>query len=85
MQLPADKTPEELSRVTIAGGGEGLRWADFDIDYYIPNMLDGFAPSCRAAAEFGRRGGAKKSPAKTAAVRANGKKGGRPKKYVALR
>jgi hypothetical protein len=42
--------------------------------------MDGFEVSCRAAVEMGRRGSAKKSPAKTAAVRANGKNGGRPKK-----
>jgi len=32
-----------------------------------------------AAAILGRRGGAKKSPAKTAAARLNGAKGGRPR------
>jgi hypothetical protein len=80
MPLLRDKTAIEVADVTILG--DGLRWEAFDIDYSIPNMMDGFAPSCHAAAEFGRRGGAKKSPAKTAAVRANGKKGGRPKKRV---
>lgn len=33
-----------------------------------------------AAALLGRKGGKAKSEAKTAAVRANGKKGGRPRK-----
>jgi hypothetical protein len=33
----------------------------------------------QAAAALGRKGGSAKSPAKTAAVRENGKKGGRPK------
>jgi hypothetical protein len=33
-----------------------------------------------AAAILGRKGGQAKSPAKTLAVRANGKKGGRPRK-----
>ena len=33
-----------------------------------------------AAASLGKRGGQAKSPAKTAAARANGAKGGRPKK-----
>ena len=33
-----------------------------------------------AAQSLGRLGGLAKSPAKTAAVRLNGKKGGRPKK-----
>ena len=34
----------------------------------------------QAAAALGRKGGSSKSPAKQAAVRENGKKGGRPKK-----
>jgi len=36
-----------------------------------------------AAAILGRKGGSAKSPRKTAAVRENGKKGGRPKLYPA--
>jgi hypothetical protein len=36
----------------------------------------------RNAARLGKRGGLSKSPAKTAAARANGKKGGRPRKPV---
>lgn len=80
----ADKMPEQIGAVTIAGAGLALRWEEFDADYYLPNLMDWFAPSCRtAASEFGRRGGSIKSLAKTAAVRANGKKGGRPKKRAA--
>jgi hypothetical protein len=36
-----------------------------------------------AASIMGRKGGKSKSPAKVAAVRANGKKGGRPRKFTA--
>jgi hypothetical protein len=76
----ADATLEQLSNIVIEGG-VGLAWPSLgdDVAAYIPNMMDGFEVSCRAAAEMGRRGGSKKSPAKSAAVRANGKKGGRPK------
>jgi hypothetical protein len=77
----ADKTPEQIGSVMVAGAGLALQWEEFDLACYLPNMMDGFAPSCRtAAAEFGRLGGSQKSQTKTAAVRANGKKGGRPKK-----
>jgi hypothetical protein len=43
---------------------------------------DGFAAeeTSKAAAALGRKGGSSKSAAKQAAVRENGKKGGRPKK-----
>lgn len=37
-----------------------------------------------AAMILGRKGGQAKSPRKTAAVRENAKKGGRPKKKVAI-
>jgi hypothetical protein len=77
----ANATADQLSNIAIEGG-VGLAWPDVgdEVAHYIPNLMDGFEVSCRAAVEMGRRGGAKKSPAKTAAVRANGKKGGRPKK-----
>ena len=39
----------------------------------------------KAAASLGKKGGLAKSPAKTAAVRENGKKGGRPNENAALR
>ena len=52
-----------------------------EVAHYIPDLMDKFAPSGRAMGEIGRLGGSKTSPAKTAAVRANGKKGGRPKKH----
>jgi hypothetical protein len=40
--------------------------------------------ACAHAAALGKKGGRAKSPAKTAAVRENGKKGGRPKKKKEL-
>jgi hypothetical protein len=82
----ANASTEQLSHIVIEGG-IGLAWPSIgdDVAHYIPNLMDGFEVSCRVAAEMGRRGGAKKSSAKTAAVRANGKKGGRPKKHVTAR
>lgn len=47
--------------------------ADYEID-----------PRHPAAVSLGKLGGTKTSPAKTAAVRANGKKGGRPRGYTDL-
>lgn len=77
----ASASIEQVSNIAIEGG-MSLAWPSIgdDVAHYIPNLMDSFQLSCRAAADMGRRGGAKKSPAKTAAVRANGKKGGRPKK-----
>ena len=51
---------------------------------YIPDLIEQFGLAEHLMAKRGRLGGSKTSPAKTAAVRANGKKGGRPKKRVAV-
>jgi len=59
----------------IADGATG----DAVVAHYIPDLMDKFAPSGRVMSEIGRLGGSKTSPAKAAAVRANGKKGGRPR------
>ena len=82
---------EQLSDIEIDAGrllvwtkiADGLN-GDEVVAHYIPDLMDKFAPSGRAMTEIGRLGGSKTSPAKTAAVRANGKKGGRPKKRAAL-
>ena len=78
----AGATEQQLSAIVIEGSIVLARpLLGDDVAAYIPNMMDGFIPSCRAAAsEMGRVGGSRKSPAKTAAVRANGTKGGRPRK-----
>ncbi len=78
---------EQLSDIEIEAGSL-LVWTkiaegandDEEVAHYIPDMMDKFAPSGRAMGEIGRLGGSKTSPAKAAAVRANGRKGGRPKK-----
>jgi hypothetical protein len=82
-----DATPEQLAAVRIFALGDTLLWDEPLATVGIGELLHGFPRSCREtmaaeAAEMGRRGGSKKSPAKTAAVRANGKKGGRPKKLA---
>jgi len=49
----------------------------------LPALLEGFLGSkAWMAARLGERGGRAATPAKTAASRANGKLGGRPRKVV---
>jgi hypothetical protein len=73
--------PEQLSKIEISPSGFGLHFPAFDTDIYLPALLEGFLGSRRwMAAQLGKAGGSVKSRAKTAAVRANGKLGGRPKK-----
>lgn len=73
-------TPEQLTEVEISPSGLGLHFPALDADIYLPGLLEGFLGSRRwMAAQLGKAGGSAKSRAKTAAVRANGRLGGRPK------
>jgi len=73
--------PEQLSRIEISPSGLGLHFPAIDADMYLPGLLEGFLGSRRwMAAQLGRKGGSVTSRAKTAAARANGKLGGRPRK-----
>jgi len=73
--------PEQLTKVEISPSGLGLHFPALDADIYLPGLLEGFLGSRRwMAAQLGKAGGSATSRAKTAAARANGKLGGRPKK-----
>jgi len=70
-------SPEALSEIEVSGGGYGLHWPSLDVDLSVPGLLAGVFGTARwMAAKAGRA----TSPAKAAAARRNGAKGGRPKK-----
>jgi hypothetical protein len=71
---------EELAGVEILGAGFGLHWDSLDIDLSIQGLLAGRFGNRAWMSELARRAGSVKSPAKAAAARANGAKGGRPRK-----
>jgi hypothetical protein len=70
---------EDLAAVESLGAGYGLHWEALDVDISVPGLLNGLFGT---AAYMARRAGAATSPAKAAAARANGAKGGRPRKRV---
>ena len=72
-------TEEQLAQVTILGAGYGLHWEDLDVDLSIPSLAAGVFGT---KAHMARIAGRTTSPAKSAAARANGAKGGRPRKAV---
>lgn len=76
-----DATADQLREIEITPSGLGLHFPQCDADLYLPGLLEGLLGS-RAwmAARLGAAGGKAKSPAKTSAARANGARGGRPKK-----
>lgn len=72
-------TDDELTTVEILGAGYGLHWEALDTDLSVPGLLAGLFGT---KAYMARRAGQAKSPAKAAAARANGTKGGRPRKQA---
>lgn len=74
-------SPDDLANVEVDGVGVGLHWPTLDADLYVPALVAGiFGTRDWMTKELARRAGQAKSPAKAAAARANGSKGGRPRK-----
>jgi len=72
-----DATPGELADIEVSPGGYGLHWPRIDEDFSVPGLMNGVFGTAKWMAA---RGGRATSPAKAAAARANGAKGGRPRK-----
>ena len=73
-------TDDELASVEILGAGYGLHWEALDTDFTVGGLL---AEVFGTKAYMARRAGQATSSAKAAAARANGAKGGRPRKRSA--
>ena len=79
-----DASDDELAEVTILGLGLGLHWERRDVDLSVPGLLAGlFGTKAWMDKERAERAGSATSPAKAAAARRNGTKGGRPRKATA--
>ena len=79
----ADASPENLADIEISPAGLGLHWPRLDADLYVPALLQGvFGSKSWMARQLGAEGGRSRTAAKVAASRANGLKGGRPKKAI---
>ena len=82
-------TPTDLEAIEISPSGLGLHFPKVDADIYLPALLQGFLGSeawiQRQLAARAARGGAAKTEAKAKAARANGAKGGRPRKVTSER
>lgn len=78
----ARATPEELAAVQLSPGGGALHWEGLDADLSIPGLLLAAVERPERLRELARLAGRTRSPAKAAAARANGAKGGRPRNRV---
>lgn len=76
-------TDDQLADVEVDGLGFNLHWPTLDADLYVPALVSGvFGTRAWMMKELARRAGQATSPAKAAAARTNGAKGGRPRKVV---
>ena len=74
---------DDLDAVEVDGMGFNLHWPKLDADLYVPALVAGvFGTKDWMSKAMARQAGRSKSPAKVAAARANGAKGGRPKRQA---
>jgi len=76
----AEASEAEIAEVELAGAGLALHWPSRDADLSLSGLMAGVFGTRSWMTELARRAGRATSPAKAAAARANGAKGGRPRK-----
>ena len=76
----ADATAAQLARVELSPGGSALHWEELDADLSVAGLLLASVERSERLSELARLAGSTTTPAKARAARANGKKGGRPRK-----
>jgi hypothetical protein len=75
-------SPAIIGSVSVSPAGDALAWRALDVDLYIPGLVERAFGTRVFAASNGQRGGHRRSKAKAAAARANGARGGRPRKQI---
>lgn len=75
----AGETPDELAKVYTTDSGDGIYWDDLDVGIEVSGILARILGDALLKS-FASRGGSSTSERKAAAARANGRKGGRPRK-----
>jgi predicted butyrate kinase (DUF1464 family) len=78
----AKASAKQLVAVEVSPGGSGLHWEELDADLSVAGLLLSSLGRGEKLTELARIAGRAKSPAKAAASRANGAKGGRPRKVA---
>ena len=74
-----DISAEELPNVRLMGGGSAIVWPGANVDFSTYGLIE-FVTGIRSVRTHMARAGSARTPAKIAAARENGKKGGRPRK-----
>jgi len=76
----AAASPSQLAAVEVSPGGSALRWDALDVDLSVAGLLLDSVGRRQRLQELARLAGTVTSKAKARAARANGAKGGRPRK-----
>ena len=76
-------TPGDLAKVVLSAAGSGLRWEALDVDLSVAGLLLSAVAPAERVRYLATLAGRATSDAKAAAARANGAKGGRPRKAPA--
>lgn len=71
---------KDLRQIEIQGVGQAIAWPTLDQQFDVVQLLTDAVGAGALMAKLGQRGGRVKSKAKAIAARANGAKGGRPRK-----
>ena len=74
--------PSELAQVALSAAGSALSWEALDVDVSVAGLLLAAVDPAERVRYLATLAGRAISPAKAAAARANGAKGGRPRKVV---
>jgi hypothetical protein len=87
LNLPVDKlqglanaSDRDIAGVELMPQGAALHWENLDLDFSIAGLTAGVFGTRAWMAELGRKGGSVTTEAKATAARANGRRGGRPRK-----
>ena len=75
--------PAELACIEISPHGVGLHWPQLDADLTVEGLLAGLFGSRSWMRQHAAKAGSVRSSAKAQAAKANGVKGGRPRKTTA--
>jgi len=73
-------TQKQIQNYELLGRGTGISFPDLDVDLYVPALIEGVYGNRRWMAQLGKKGGKAKTEAKRLAAKANGVKGGRPRR-----
>ena len=75
-----DVPPADMAKLRVSPAGYGIRLDKHDINISVHGLIAALATTADMAGSLGKIGGAARTEAKRVSARANGAKGGRPRK-----